>query len=388
MVEMINKKNWEETKVKWNNYWKRQNTGTPLMCIVAKKEEAVDPVREAEIAVRDVEDKYFDAERMVARYRYWMDTHEFLAESFPNLSVDFGPGSMAGYLGCNIKFARHTVWFEEFLDDWEGYKKLEFDPENEWFKKHIELFKRVRELAGDDFYVAIPDIMENIDVLASIRGAQNTIFDMMDEPEEVEERIKQVQDCYFEYFDRFYDVAKINENGKDSSCYTVFNIWGEGKTAKLQCDFSAMMSPTQFREFIQEPLREQAKKLDHVLYHLDGPDAIRHLDALMEIEEIDALQWTSGSYNPDGTHEQWFEIYDKAVAAGKALWVQVYTGTTEEWIARIDRLVERYGSNALFMYFPPMSMESAQMILKHAEENWKDVEGSYVKELKAAGKLA
>ncbi len=384
---MLNKKNWEETKIKWNNYWKRQNTGTPLMCIVAKKEEAVDSVREAEVAVRDIEDKYFNAERMVERFRYWIDTHEYLAESFPNLSVDFGPGSMAGYLGCNIKFARHTVWFEEFLDSWEDYKKIEFDPENKWFKKHIELFARVRELAGDDFYVALPDIMENIDVLASIRGAQDTIFDMMDEPEEVEERIKQVQDCYFEYFDRFYELAKVNENGKDASCYTVFQIWGEGKTGKLQCDFSAMMSPTQFREFIQEPLREQAKKLDHVLYHLDGPDAIRHLDALMEIEEIDALQWTSGSYNPDGTHEQWFHIYDKAVAAGKALWVQVYTGTPKEWIARIDKLVERYGSNALFLYFNPMPMETAQMILKHAEENWKDIEGSYVRELKAAGRL-
>jgi hypothetical protein len=169
--------------------------------------------------------------------------------------------------------------------------------------------------------------MENIDVLASMRGAQDTLFDIIDEPDEILKRIYQINDIYFQYYDRFYEIAKDDEGG---SCYTVFQIWGPGKTAKLQCDFSAMMSPDQFRKFIQGSLRKQAGKLDNVLYHLDGPDAIKHVDAIMEIEEIDALQWTSGDYGPDGTFEQWYEIYDKAVKAGKALWIKVYSGEFEQ----------------------------------------------------------
>jgi len=375
---MLYKKNWEETKIKWESYWKRQNTGRPLMCVVANKENAVDPSRADELKSKDMDDKYLNAERIVERFRYYCETHEFLAESFPNLSIDFGPGSMAAYLGCNIVFNKNTVWFEEFVEDWIGYKKLEYDPENTWFKKHIELYKKVKKLAGDDFYIGIPDIMENIDVLASMRGAQNTIFDMMDEPEEVEERIRQVSEVYFKYFDQFYDIVKDKEDG---SCYTVFQILGSGKTAKLQCDFSAMMSPTNFRDFIQEPLRQQAKQLDHVLYHLDGPDAIKHVEALMEIEEIDALQWTSGDYGPDGTFEEWYTIYDKAVAAGKGLWVKVYSGEFSEWLERLDKLVERYGSNAMFLYFSPMPIEQAKLLLDHAERNWSDIEGSYIKGL-------
>lgn len=31
------KQNWEETKEKFRNYWKHQNTGRPLMIVVAKK---------------------------------------------------------------------------------------------------------------------------------------------------------------------------------------------------------------------------------------------------------------------------------------------------------------------------------------------------------------
>ena len=374
------KENWEETKQKWEKYWKRENTGRPLMSIIAEKPEAMDAEKAAHLKSVDVEDKYMNPERIVERFRYFCETHDFLAESFPNLSVDFGPGSMAGYLGSEIVFDMKTVWFREFVEDWLDYPDLAFDPENKWFQKHMEVFRRVCELSGGDFYVGIPDIMENLDVLVSMRGAQDTIFDMMDEPEELLRRVNQVQDLYFTYYDAFYDLAKQMENGKESSCYTVFQIWGEGKIAKLQCDFSAMISPDQFREFVQEALRGQAKQLNHSLYHLDGPDAIRHLDAIMEIEEIDALQWTSGDYGPDGTFEEWYPIYDKAVAAGKAPWGKGYSGETEEWLERLDKLVARYGSSALFLYFGPVSRENADKILAHAEKYWSDVEGSFTRE--------
>ena len=43
----------------------------------------------------------------------------------------------------------------------------------------------------------------------------------------------------------------------------------------------------------------------------------------MEIDEIDALQWTSGDHGPDGTQVEWEEpIYDKVIRAGKSLWIK------------------------------------------------------------------
>ncbi len=373
---MLSKNNWDETKRRWDSYWKRDVKGVPLMCVVAEKPGAVDKEIQAALKSKNMFDKYRDAKRMHERYLYYVQTHEFLADSFPNISLDFGPGSLAAYLGSDIEFQPGTVWFKECVDEWEDCPPLHFDPENGWYKEHLQLYRDVKALAGDDYYLAIPDLMENIDVLASLRGAQNTIFDMVDEPDEVEERISQVQSLYWRYYDSFYDIAARNEDGIKSSAYTCFQIWGRGRTVKLQCDFSAMMSPKQFRQFIQPALDGQSKGANNVLYHLDGPDAIKHLPALMEIEGIDALQWTAGSYNPDGSHEQWFDIYDQARKAGKGLWVQVYTGGVDEWLSRIDKLVSRYGSNALFIYFPPVSMENAEKILSHAEKHWKDVEGT------------
>lgn len=373
---MLYKADWAGTQRKWQAYWKRDNPGRPLMHVVARLEERMDPARAEALRSKDMEDKYLRADRIVARYRYYCETSLFLAESFPNLSVDFGPGSMAAYLGCEVEFQPGTVWFEPFVQDWADLPPLRFDADAKWFQRHIQLFAQVRTLAGDDFYVAIPDIIENLDILASMRGAQDLIFDMVDEPEAVSARVQQVTDLYFDYYDRFYALAK---DGDGASCYTTFQIWGPGRTAKLQCDFSAMISPDQFRLFVQDSLRQQTEKLDSVLYHLDGPDAIRHLDAVMEIDGIDALQWTSGDYAPDGAHVQWYPIYDKAVAAGKGLWVKVYGGPIAEQIARVDDLVRRYGSNALFLYFSPMPLAEAELLMAHAEAHWKDVEGNWRK---------
>lgn len=367
------KNNWEETKVKFTNWWAQKNVGRPLMVVVVNKEGADDPLPE-ELVYKTIDDKYRNAELMIKRYRHYCENHEFLAESFPNMSADFGPGSIAGYIGSEIVFNKDTVWFCEFVEDFADLPPIKFDPENKWWREHYALAKKARELAGDDFYIGIPDLMENIDVLASLRGAQNMIFDMIDEPEITEERIKQISDIYFEYYDRFYDIVKDDEG---SSCYTVFQIWGKGKTVKLQCDFSAMMSPSNFRDFIQQPLRDQAKKLDNILYHLDGPDAIKHMDALMEIDEIDALQWTSGDHGPDGTLEDWYVIYDKARKAGKSLWIKVYTGELEDWIIGVDKLVQRYGSHSMLLHFPEMSEKDAEKLLDYAEKHWSDVEGNF-----------
>lgn len=386
------KENWEETKEKWRRYWKHENTGRPLMCVIARKpeiEEAAQTMEAADVCrsegryyclpeelnCKSPEEKYLNAEKIVGRYRHFCETHEFLGESFPNMNVDFGPGSLAAYLGADIVFNDDTIWFEPCIDDWDGQPPFAFREDNPWFKRHMELTKECVALAGDDFYVCIPDLMENLDVIAALRGPMPMIYDLIEEPEEIEARVKQIGDLYFEYYDRFYELVK---NQKDQgSAYMVFQIWGEGKTAKLQCDFGAMISPDHFRKFVLDSLKEQASKLEQVVYHLDGPDNIKHLDAILEVEGIDAIQWTSGDAGPDGTLEKWDEIYDKAIAAGKSIWVKVYSGEFEDWLTNADRLVKRYGSHSLFLHFPEMSKEQADCLLDYAEKNWRDIEGTF-----------
>jgi 5-methyltetrahydrofolate--homocysteine methyltransferase len=360
------KENWEETEEHFKAWWNRSKIGRPMLRIIAKRKtplEELEPIDPPKIP----EELHLDVIRLVKEMRNFCRTHIFMAEAFPAVDVNIGPGSMATYLGSEPIFAWDTVWYKECIKDWREFGPLRYDSDNYWWKKHLELIKHAKELANDDFLVNIPDIIEGIDILAAMRGPQNLCYDLIDEPELIKDYIDQIDELYFRYYNSMYEIVKGDDG---SSSYTAFAIWGPGKTAKIQCDFSAMISPKQFREFVQPSLKKQCQKLDHSLYHLDGPDAIKHLDALMEIEELDALQWTPGAGQPDGGDERWYPIYDRVKKANKSLWISLEDGDLEDWIKKSDRLVRRYGSDGLYLLFPVMDEEAALRLIDKAERDW------------------
>ena len=131
-----------------------------------------------------------------------------------------------------------------------------------------------------------------------------------------------------------------------------------------------MMSPDQFSVLAIPSLTNQCKRTDFSLYHLDGPDAIRHVDALMGIEELNALQWTAGAGQPDGGWEGWYEIYDKVRAAGKSLHISIYDGTSDHVFDRANEIIRRYGSDGIYFLFPEMELETAVEFTKRATARW------------------
>lgn len=357
---------WSRIQRRFRHWWNGTLTGRPLMRVIAEKEHSAGHAAQP-FPKRAVKDIYLDVEGNIRRFEAWCDGHAFLGDSFPAFSFDLGPGSMALYLGSEPEFMEDTVWYKPCVRDWKEFPELSYNPDNPWWHKHLEMAREAQRISGGRYWVNIPDIIENLDILASLRGTEALLYDLMDEPDEVQKRLLQIDSLYFLYYDAMYDILKGTDG---SNCFTAFNIWGDGKTAKIQCDFSALISPAQFRNLVLPSLRKQTEQLDHSLYHLDGPDAIRHVDALMELEDLDALQWTCGAGQPDGGYEGWYGIYDKVRGVGKSLWVQLYDGGVGDWIASCDRLVDRYGSAALYFLYPGMTEKDAEILLMHADKYW------------------
>lgn len=353
------KDNWKETRERMEAWWKGDGADRPMMRLVARRKDPIEPLEEIE-PYSNMEEKWLHPGKLVADYKNYCRRHAFLAEGFPHLKVFLGPGAMAAYLGCTPVFCEDSVWYEKFISDWGDNPQLCFDEKSFWFKKHYESVREVCRLVGGDFFVDIPDIVENLDILASMRGAQDLCFDIVDSPGVVKKLAADLDDLYFEYYDRFYDLVKTHDG---ESSYNGFHIWSRGKVAKLQCDFSALLSAEQYREFVQGSIRKQCAKLDNSLYHLDGVDAVRHLDAILEIDELDALQWTPGAGKPDGLSEEWFFIYDRARSAGKSLWILADGYNPDYWVHGVKRIVKRYGNNGIYIVFPDMEMEDAYKLL-------------------------
>ncbi|MEI6602079.1 MAG: trimethylamine corrinoid protein 2 [Clostridia bacterium] len=359
---------WSATQERFKAWWAHTKVDGPLMHIVAKRNVPL-PGFETVLEPTSAEDMHLNVDRIATLARNRMKTHILLADALPFLDCNMGPGSMSLYLGAEPEFAWDTVWYKECVEDWSTTPPFRYDPENPWWKRHLALITRLKELAQGEFLVTIPDIIENVDILSAMRGPQAFCYDMIDEPDLIHSFVNQVDDLYFTYYDAMYDIIKGTDG---SSSYTAFNIWGPGKTAKVQCDFNAIMSPDQFREFVVPSLRKQCQQLDNSMFHLDGKDAARHIDALMEIDELDALQWTSGAGQPDAADPQWFPIWDKVKAAGKSLWVSIHDGEMKDCVAGADRMVKRYGADGLYLlFYGQMDETPARELVQYAKEKWR-----------------
>ena len=84
---------------------------------------------------------------------------------------------------------------------------------------------------------------------------------------------------------------------------------------------SAMFSPDMFARFMVPSLAEQCEWLDHSVYHLDGTQAACHLDHLLGIEALDAIEWTPQAGIETGGSPRWYDLYKRILSAGKSLQV-------------------------------------------------------------------
>lgn len=348
---------------RFDAWWSGESEELPLMYVAARKDLSVSYPRP-----ETPEAFYTDVDYLIARFEAEMKDTVYLADAFPSFSADLGPGSLALYLGAEPEFRWDTVWYKECIDDLETHPPLSFDPGNRWWIRHLDMMERAKRAAAGRYAVNIPDLIENLDILAAMRGVQNTLFDLMDEPERVKERIEEIDNSYFHYYDALHTLL----GQPDGSCsYTAFHIRGTGRVAKIQCDFSAMLSPAQFREFVLPSLQKQVRRLNKSLYHLDGPDAIRHVPALMELEELNALQWTCGAGQPDGGSKRWYPIYDDVIRAKKSLWIQLSDGGVQGLIKSAEELMERYDARRLYFIFPDMREGDAEALMARAEKRWR-----------------
>ena len=312
------KENWEESKQNYLKWWNReglvismwehlQKDGAPYANTVKPNEP------------NDLYQFWFDPEWRADNIHYQLSRSSLKADILPVANTHLGPGSLSGILGAELDGGEDTIWIkhrDDFGDD------IIFDENNKWYKLHLDLVKACKKRAQGNYFVGMPDLIEGMDTLAGMRGPEGVLMDMMMRPELLELQLQKVNDIWFDVFDRIYDI--INENGEMAFCY--FSIWGPGKVAKLQSDISVMISEDDYRRFVQPFIREQCQKIDYTLYHLDGLDAIRHLDAILEIEELNAIQWTPGYGEPQGGDPKWYDLYKKILTAGKSVmpcWVEL-----------------------------------------------------------------
>ncbi|MFT3781340.1 MAG: hypothetical protein QM790_04930 [Nibricoccus sp.] len=354
------KSNWTETQQRFLKWWNRDGLlvgmwGAPETSACIHEQVSVP------VAPSTIDERYCNAAYRAAQNHYRLSRSIFPLDVLPTSSPDLGPGTLAMYCGSEPGFAEGTVWFNpciEHVENPEELPPIRFNPEGHWWKTTEAILRQCQEKSRSKYFVGSPDLIENMDILSSLRGAQTLMMDMIERPEWIEKKIWEINDAYFEAYQRIYDIIKLPDG---SSVFDAFYIWGPGKTAKVQCDASAMFSPDMYKQLVVPALTAQCEWLDHSLYHLDGTQAMVHLDALLSIEPLDAVEWTPQAGIEPGGNKRWYDLYKRILAAGKS--VQVVNVELSD----IKPLIDTIGTKGVYMLIQFKDQKEADLALKIIE---------------------
>lgn len=96
-----------------------------------------------------------------------------------------------------------------------------------------------------------------------------------------------------------------------------YNLWSNQPYALQACDFNALISPEHFQEFFLPDIARQAATAGRAFFHLDGPSATVHIDSLLQLDELQAIQFTPGAGTPSAL--AWIDMFRRIQTAGKSV---------------------------------------------------------------------
>ncbi|MFO7612936.1 MAG: hypothetical protein R6W99_10760 [Clostridia bacterium] len=332
------KNNWEETLDRFDRWWE---DGSRLHLIVA------DVRRPAPVYSNIIE--YSDPAVMLSRHLDFLSAGAYCGDAIPDISAYLGPGSLSTFVGAQPIYSDRTIWYRESggsLDD-VARRCREFlssthngeSAGSHWYEWSLHATRFFASEAGGRYVPSMPDLEQNLDILSAVLGPEKILMDMMDRPEDVIHVLELLYLVWERAFDSHLEL--IGTHG-GRSAFTHYNIIGKGSTSVLQSDISCMLSRDMFDEMEMPFLRKQAERLDNVIYHLDGPGSTRHLDSILAIKKIAAVQWVPGTGQPGNSDSCWHSLYDKIVKADKGLYVWLHP-----W--EINGFRDRYGETRLMI---------------------------------------
>ena len=270
---------------------------------------------------------------------YEYGSYEFLGDAYPNYNLDcFGPGLVAAFLGAELDNSTGRVWFlPKEKKDLENLH-FEYDEDSPWLKRVLDLVSRAYERFGNKLLFSMPDLGGVLDILSSFLPGDELLYALYDNPEAVKKLTAELDDLWMRFYKKIAQAGHFDEIG-----YTDWSgVYSTKPTYIMQCDFSYMISNEMFREFALPSLVKHANLLDNSIYHLDGVGEIKHLDDILSIEKLKAVQWVHGAGQKP--YEEWTDIFERILSGGKLLYILNFGLET------MDKIAEQVGNASKMVY--------------------------------------
>jgi 5-methyltetrahydrofolate--homocysteine methyltransferase len=313
-------------KSRFDAFWRREVPGEPLVAVWCPRQDAPParfPVPET------LEGRWTDIPYRVNRARHQVQSTTCLGDALPMHMPNLGPDSFAAYLGGELAFLDEgTSWVRPFVDDLSEFEPR-LDRTNRWWRHMQELMDAVCEAAEGSFLVGIPDMHGGGDALAAARHPDRLALDLYDEPDELGRLMRALTDIYKGVYEEYHAATSRVQEGT----ITWLPAYSRGRFTALQNDFSGLVSPDMFAEFFLPEVQELTAWLDNSIYHLDGPSALGNLPLLLEVEELDGIQWVPGAGAKP--MREWLDVCRQVLERGKCLQIGCPAGGVQYMLSHL-----------------------------------------------------
>ncbi len=315
--------NWDETRRRFAAWWRGELEGSCILQVTAPAGEG--PRHEVLEDRVELARHWTDVDYIVDRNERRVASTYYAGDAFPVVSPFLGPVIHTAFLGCELCFVdARSGWQKPLIDNWEDAPELAYDADNRWWKLMREITGALAEAGRDRFVVGITDMGGPGDDIAHLRGTENALMDFLENPD----RLDATLETMFPLWCRYYDEldAIVSDAGQDGSSQS-FGLWAPSRSYTMQSDFSCMVSERMFDRHLAPWIEKQARHLDYPVYHVDGPEAIRHIPTLCGIEAIRAVNWIPGDGN--GPMTKWTGLVNEILASGKPVQIDCAASEVE-----------------------------------------------------------
>ena len=323
------------------------------------------PPRDANERWLCTERRLKSAEAAAANTYYGLDAIQY---EFVNL----GPGVQAALLGAPYRLEMTSIWFDTDppLKSWSNPPAFITAMNHPLHKVIDEHTRKLCAASNNRWAVSVTDIGGTLDVLFSLRG-EELLTDFIEYPEEVIAMQEHLDREFMSYYNKIAEIIKPAGYGHA----TWMPIVSDTPYYPIQCDISALISPAMFEKFALPSLDRISTAVGCGIYHLDGPGEIPHLDMLLSLKNVHAIQWTPlphpagvGAVYPadfNFADELSLDVYRRAKAAGKKVAIfHVDPG-------QVETIYDAVGSDGVFILVNCRTRKDADEFIAYAKKkNW------------------
>jgi len=329
-------------------WWNHEDQKNPCIIVSALKDDH-EPIPDTE----DLKKHWTDVDFVINRQMKLIKNTNYYGQAVPYHYIDFGASAMHLVLGAEPNYInKETIWAHPFLDSLDEVLDVTLDMENFCYHTIKEIAKGSAAISNNHHLIAPYALGGTLDNLAGLYGTENTLVELISNPTKVKITLGHLKNLWIK---AFYEIHDIIGRGNNRGCIGWAGIWAPGTTFPIQEDVSYMISPEMFREFCLPHIMDMMEAMEYSFYHLDGIGAIPHLDALLEIKSLKAIQWQPGAGKE--RLDQWYDLIKYILSKGKS--VQLYANVEE-----IAPLIENVGTKGLLVVCIDATNAKAEQLMK------------------------